>query len=67
MLQSFPEDRGKYTYANGDEFMGLWDKGIKLSGTFYYMVWEPNGNERDELCVFLVDVFLEVVDFFACS
>eukprot|EP00435_Cladocopium_sp_Y103_P031187 s1607_g7.t2 len=29
-------DRGKYTYANGDEFMGLWDKGNKLSGTFYY-------------------------------
>ena len=32
----FGQDRGKYVYANGDEFMGLWDKGVKLSGTFYY-------------------------------
>ena len=37
----FSQDRGKYTYANGDEFMGLWDKGNKLSGTFYYRVWAP--------------------------
>ena len=34
--QIYAQDRGKYIYANGDEFMGLWDKGVKLSGTFYY-------------------------------
>ena len=41
----FSQDRGKYTYANGDEFMGLWDKGNKLSGTFYYRVWAPQSFE----------------------
>ena len=58
------QDRGKYTYANGDEFMGLWDKGIKLSGTFYYMVWEPRElgmscewNDVGMILMFLVDVF----------
>ncbi|CAE8715892.1 unnamed protein product [Polarella glacialis] len=30
------QDRGKYIYANKDEFMGLWEKGVKVSGTFYY-------------------------------
>ncbi|CAJ1328739.1 unnamed protein product [Effrenium voratum] len=30
------QDRGKYTYLNGDEFLGLWEKGVKLSGTFYH-------------------------------
>jgi len=30
------QDRGKYVYANGDEFIGLWDKGVKVSGTFYF-------------------------------
>lgn len=30
------QDRGKYTYANGDEFSGLWNVGKKKQGTFYY-------------------------------
>ena len=83
------KDRGKFTYANGDEFVGwataaglrvplkvstcfdcvefgrsslsewkplkdggrhlrcggLWEKGMKLSGTFYYVAWSPSSWE----------------------
>lgn len=30
------QDRGKYVYANGDVFMGIYDKGVKVSGSFYF-------------------------------
>merc|ERR1712130_809785 len=30
------QDRGKYVYANGDEFLGTWDRGNKVQGTFYF-------------------------------
>mmetsp|Transcript_53511 Transcript_53511/g.114419 ORF Transcript_53511/g.114419 Transcript_53511/m.114419 type:complete len:380 (+) Transcript_53511:80-1219(+) len=30
------QDRGKYVYANGDEFLGFFEKGVKVQGTFHY-------------------------------
>jgi len=30
------QDRGKYTYANGDQFCGIWEAGIKAHGSFYF-------------------------------
>jgi len=30
------QDRGKYMYANGDVFVGIYDKGVKVNGSFYF-------------------------------